>query len=153
MRRSSTILPGLISASNLTTKKIVLIILGIVAVLCLVVALFVGGIVWFVFHTINTSEAAETARVYLKNNETLKQDIGEVKDFGYFVTGQINQTNANGEATLHLKVIGEKKTVNATVALSYRNNRGWRVTDASYVRDGQTIELIQPYEPDPSPSP
>lgn len=137
----------------MSTKKILLIVFGIVGVLALLVALFVGGIVWFVFHTINSSEAAETARVYLKNNDTLKQDIGEVKDFGYFVTGQINQTNANGEATLHLKVIGEKKTVNATVALAYRNNRGWRVTDATYIRDGQTFELMEPYEPPRSPSP
>ena len=137
----------------MSTKKILLIVFGIVGVLGLLVALFVGGIVWFVFHTINSSQAAETARVYLKNNDTLKQDIGEVKDFGYFVTGQINQTNANGEATLHLKVIGEKKTVNATVALSYRDNRGWRVTDATYVRDGQTFELMEPYEPPRSSSP
>ena len=127
--------------------------LGVVAVLCLIVALFVGGIVWFVFHTIGSSEAADAARAYLKNNETLTQDIGEVKDFGYFVTGQINYQNANGEATLNLKVIGEKKTVNATVVLSYRNNRGWRVTDASYDRDGKTVELMKPYESPPSPSP
>ncbi len=153
MRRSSTISAGPTSVNNVTTKNIILIIVGIVAVLGLIVALFVGGITWFVFHTIGTSEAAETARTYLRNNETLKQDVGEVKDFGSIVTGQVNYQNAGGEATLHFKVIGEKKTVNATVDLSYRGNRGWRVTDASYVLDGQTVELMRPYEPAPSPSP
>jgi cbb3-type cytochrome oxidase subunit 3 len=137
----------------LSTKKIILIVLGVVAVLCLIVALFAGGIVWFVFRTISTSDAAEAARVYLKNNETLKQDIGEVKDFGYFVTGQLNRQNDSGEATLHFKVIGETKTVNATVDLAYRSNRGWRVTNAFYDRDGKTVELMQPYEALPSPSP
>lgn len=137
----------------MTTKKIVLIVVGVLAVLCLIVALFVGGITWFVFHTIGTSDAAETARTYLRNNEKLKQDIGEVKDFGSIVTGQINRQNSSGDATLHIKVIGELKTVNATVDLSYRSNRGWRVTDASYEQDGRTIELMQPYEPSPSPSP
>ena len=34
----------------MSTKKIVLIILGVVAVLCLIVALFVGAIAWFVFY-------------------------------------------------------------------------------------------------------
>lgn len=137
----------------MSTKKIVLIIVGIVAVLCLIVVLFVGGIAFFVFRTIGTSEAADTARAYLRSNEILKQDIGEVKDFGYFVTGNINVNSGDGVATLYFKVIGEKRNVNARVDLQYRNNRAWRVTDASYDRDGKTIELKQAYESDPPPSP
>ena len=137
----------------MSTRKIVLIILGIVAVLCLIVLLFVGGIAFFIFRTIGTSEAADTARTYLRSNEKLKQDIGEVKDFGYIVTGNINVNNGDGVATLYLKVIGEQRTVNARVDLSYRNNRNWRVTEASYERDGQTIELKQPYETGPPPAP
>lgn len=136
----------------MSTKKILLIIAGIVGVLALIVALFVVAIGWFVFRTIGNSEAAETARTFLRSNEQLKQDIGEVKDFGSFVTGQINVQNANGEASLHFKVIGERKTVNATVDLSYRSNRNWRVTGALYERDGQTIDLMRPYE-EPAPSP
>ena len=115
--------------------------------LALLVALFVGGIAWFAFHTIGNSEAAETARTYLRGNEILKRDIGEVKDFGSFVTGNINVQNANGEATLHLKVIGERGSVNASVDLSYRSNRNWRVTGASYERDGETVDLMRGYEP------
>jgi len=138
----------------MSTKKILVIIGSILAVLALIVVLFVGGIVWFVFHSIGTSEAADQARVYLRNNETLKQDIGEVKDFGSFVTGNINVQNGDGVATLHLKVIGEKRTVNSTVDLSYRSNRAWRVTGASYDRDGETIDLIQGYSTLPlSPTP
>lgn len=137
----------------MSTKKIIAIILGIVAVLCLIVALFVGAIAWFVFHTIGTSEAADTARTYLRSNEKLKQDIGEVKDFGSLITGNINVNNGDGVATLYIKVIGEKRTVNARVDLSFRSNRNWRVTEASYDRDGQTIELMKPYESGPTPSP
>jgi hypothetical protein len=137
----------------MSTKKIILIVVGIMAVLCLIVALFVGGITWFVFHTIGTSEAADAARTYLRSNETLKQDIGEVKDFGSFVTGNINVKNGDGVATLYIKVIGEKRNVNARVDLQYRNNRSWRVTDASYERDGQTVELMQPYRNDDAPLP
>ena len=138
----------------MSTKKILVIIGSILAVLALIVVLFVGGIVWFVFHSIGTSEAADQARVYLRNNEALKQDIGEVKDFGSFVTGNINVQNGDGVATLHLKVIGEKRTINSTVDLSYRSNRAWRVTGASYDRDGETIDLIQGYSTPPlSPTP
>jgi len=136
----------------MSTKKIVLIIAGVTAVLCLIVALFVGGIAWFVFHTIGTSQAADTARTYLRNNEKLKRDVGEVKDFGWLVTGNINVQNGDGVATLYLKVIGENRNVNARVDLSYRNNRDWRVTDASYDRDNQTIQLMEAYEPAPLPA-
>ena len=135
----------------MSTKKIILIIAGIVVVLALIVALFVGGIAFFIFRTIGNSDAANTARTYLRNNETLKQDIGEVKDFGTFVTGNINVSNGDGVATLYLKVIGEKRDVNARVDLQYRNNRAWRVTGASYDRDGQTIDLLPAYDSAPSP--
>ena len=137
----------------MSTKKIVLIVVGVVAALCLIVALFVGGIAWFVFHTIGTSEAADTARTYLRNNQKLKQDIGEVTDFGSLVTGNINVSNGDGVATLYIKAIGENRAVNARVDLSYRSNRAWRVTDASYDRDGQTVDLMQAYESSPSSSP
>jgi len=137
----------------MSTKKIIAIILGVVAVLGLIVALFVGAIFWFAMHAIGTSEAADTARTYLRTNEKLKQDVGEVKDFGSLITGNINVNNGDGVATLFIKVIGEKRTVNARVNLSFRSNRNWRVTEASYDRDGQTIDLMKPYESGPTPSP
>ncbi len=107
----------------MSTKKILLVIGGILLVLGLIIGLFVGGIAWFAFHAIGTSEAAETARAYLRSNQVLKQDIGEVKDFGSIVTGNINAQSGDGEATLYLKVIGEKRDVRVRVDLSYRNNR------------------------------
>src|SRR6266508_2835496 len=131
----------------MSTKKILLVIGGILLVLGLIIGLFVGGIAWFAFHAIGTSEAAETARAYLRSNQVLKQDIGEVKDFGSIVTGNINAQSGDGEATLYLKVIGENRDVKVRVDLSYRNNRSWRVTGASYDRDGEPIDLMQGYGP------
>ena len=93
----------------MSTKKIVLIVVGILGVLALLVVLFVVGIGWFVFSTIGNSEAAETARTYLRTNEELKRDIGEVKDFGSFVTGNINTENQNGEATLEFESVWRAK--------------------------------------------
>jgi hypothetical protein len=131
----------------MSTKKLVVIIVSIVAGLLLIVALFVGAIVGSVFYGINHSEAAETARNYLRSNEKLKQDIGKVKDFGYFVTGSIKTANDDGNASLGLKVIGERKTVNTSVYLMYRQGRQWRVTDASYKNDaGQIIDLTGKYD-------
>lgn len=137
----------------MSTRKIFLIIGSIVIVLGLIVALFAGGIVFFVFRTISHSEAADTARAYLRSNERLKQDIGEVKDFGWLVTGNINVTNGDGVATLYLKAIGEKGDANTRVDLAFRSNRAWRVTGASEDRNGETIDLMQAYGPPSSSSP
>ncbi len=131
----------------MTTKKIVLIVAGVVIVLGLVVVLFVGGIVGLALYQVGNSEAATKAKDFLRTSEKLKQDIGEVKDFGSIVTGGVNVSDGNGQATLHLKVIGESETVNASVQLLYLNRGEWRVSSASYINtDGQTIDLLDPYD-------
>ena len=131
----------------MTTKKIVILVVSIVVGIGLLIAIFVGGIVGIALYSIGNSEAAETARTFLRNNEQLKQDIGEVRDFGSFVTGNVNIQNNEGNATINLKVIGERKQVNASVDLIYRNGRPWRVIAASYRNDsGQTVQLLDPYQ-------
>jgi hypothetical protein len=130
----------------MTTKKIVMIVVGIVLGLCLIVAVFVGGIIGIAFYSVSNSEAATTAKDFLRSNARLKQDIGEVKDFGNFITGNVNYRNGNGDATLNIKVIGERATVNATLDLIYRSGR-WRVIAASYRNSsGQNIDLLNPNE-------
>ncbi len=121
-------------------------IAAVVIVLGLVVVLFVGGIVGVALYQVANSEAASTAKDFLRNNPKLKQDIGEVKDFGSIVTGNVNVNNGNGQATLHLKVIADK-TVNASVQLVYANRGAWRVSAASYVNEeGRMIDLFDPYD-------
>jgi cytochrome oxidase complex assembly protein 1 len=131
----------------MTTKKIIVIVISVVIVLGLIVVLFVGGIVGMVFYGIGNSDAAKVSQEFLKSNERLKQDIGEVKEFGKLVTGNININNGDGTAELNLKVVGERKTVNAAVTLVFRKGHQWRVTAASYKNDaGETIDLLNPYE-------
>lgn len=131
----------------MTTKKIVLIVVGVVVVLALLAAVFVGGIVGLVLYQVGNSEAAAQAKDFLRTSDKLTDDIGEVKDFGTIITGNVNAANNNGQATLHLKVIGERKTVNASVDLIYTNGSAWRVSAASYVNSsGQTVDLLNPYD-------
>lgn len=131
----------------MTTKKILLIIGGVVIVLGFLVVCFVGAIVGIALYQVGNSEAAARAKDFLRHSEKLKTETGEVKDFGSIITGNFSLHNDNGEATLHLKVIGERKTVNATVALVLVSGSAWRVSSASYVSSsGQTIDLLDPYE-------
>ncbi|HLE63774.1 MAG TPA: cytochrome c oxidase assembly factor Coa1 family protein [Pyrinomonadaceae bacterium] len=131
----------------MTKKRILLIVGAVVVALALLVGVFVGGIILFTLYSFGTSDAAVTAKEFLRNNDQLTQDIGDVRDFGTFVSGNVSVKNGNGTATLGLKVFGEKKTVNSTVELVYASGRPWRVTSASY-RDeaGKTVDLLNPYE-------
>jgi len=131
----------------MTTKKIVLIVGGVVVVLGIVVVCFVGAIVGFALYTVSNSEASAKAKDFLRTSEKLKMEIGDVKDFGSIVTGSVNLHNGSGEATLNLKVIGDRKTVYAMVHLVLVSGSAWRVSSASFVNDlGQTVELLDPYD-------
>ena len=131
----------------MTTKKILLIVGGVVLVLGFLVVCFVGAIVGFALYSVGNSEAAVRAKDFLRNNEKLKTETGEVKDFGKIVTGSINLAGNEGQATLHLKVIGERETVNATVEMVLVSGGAWRVSSASCVNaSGTTINLLDPYD-------
>lgn len=131
----------------MTTKKIVFIVGGVLAVLGFLTTIFFVLVVFLGLYTVKNSESAEKAKTYLRTNEKLKQDIGEVQNFGNIVTAAINDRNGNSEVTLRLKVFGERKTVNATVDLMLVQGNTWRVTSASYVNSsGQKINLLDPYE-------
>ena len=131
----------------MTTKRLMLIVGGVVIAIGLLIVVFVGGIVGFALYTVGNSDATMTAKKFLRSNERLKDDIGEVRDFGTFVSGSVNIHNSNGTATLSLKVIGERRSVNASVDLVYRDGRQWRVTAASYRNEaGQTVDLLNAYE-------
>lgn len=133
-----------------TTKRLLLIVFGILGGLFLLVALFVGAVLGLAFYSISKSEAALTAKNFLKQNQKLREETGEVRDFGSLITGSINMEGTDGTATLYLKVIGARRKVNATVSMVYGHTGQWRVTDASYVNDaGETIYLLDKYNDSP----
>lgn len=135
------------AANGASNKKLIIVIISLIAGLCLLVAVFVGGIIGIVFYSIGHSEAAETAKTFLRRNERLKQNIGEVRGFGALVLGNVNAQGSDGNAILTLKVLGAQQSVSATVQLVYRNGGRWLVTGADY-RDpfGRKVILLNPYD-------
>lgn len=130
----------------MSTKKVVLVAAGILSAIALVIALFAGAVVGFVFYTIGNSAAAQTAKTFLRQNEKLRRQIGGVRDFGYFTTGDIKTQGSGGTAELRMKVIGASGNVNTTIALA--QGRGeWRVVDAFYDdASGQRIFLTKAFD-------
>ena len=131
----------------MTTKKIMVIVGSVILGLTVLILGFLVTIGGLWLYAVKNSESAQKAKDYLRNNEKLKQDIGEVKDFGNIVTASVDVRDSNNAVTIKLKVIGEKKTVNATVVLILVQGNAWRVTSASYVNSsGQKIPLLDPYD-------
>ena len=129
----------------MTTKRIILTVAGIVLALGLLVLLFVGVVAEIASYSVRHSEAAMKAGSYLRTNKLLKADIGEVKDASAY---SMNVNDLNGGETLKVKVVGEKKTVNAWVELEYRSGRNWYVTGARYVDEkGKMVELLNKFGP------
>ena len=64
----------------MTTKRLVMVIAAVLVVLALLVGVSVGGIILFTFYSFGTSDAAVTAKEFLRNNEQLQRDIGEVRE-------------------------------------------------------------------------
>ena len=132
-------------------KRAILAIVGLLAGLLVVVALVGGAIVGAVFYTIDHSVAAHTAKDFLRHNQRLRHDIGDVRDFGYFTTGDIKTQGSLGTAELRLKTIGARKSVNATVDLAMRRD-AWSVIDAYYADDsGARVYLTNNFGDDSSP--
>src|SRR5437868_2970519 len=130
----------------MSNAKLFLLVGGLIAGLCLLILLFVGTIAGIVFYSIGHSAATQTAENFLRRNETLKQDIGEVREFGWFVSGRINAQGPDGGAGLRLKAIGTRRSAWTTVQLAYRNGGDWRVVGAWYVNAaGRTVPLLDPY--------
>jgi hypothetical protein len=128
------------------TKRLLVIVGACVGALVLLLVVFVGAIVWFASETIANSEAAETARIFLKNNERLRQETGEVREFGSRVTGSIGSETGVGVATLNFEVKGARREVHASVDLIYKEGFGWRAVGASYQNEaGRTVELLDSY--------
>jgi len=131
----------------MTAKKIVQIVGSVFGALLVLMLLFLLAIVFFGLYTVKNSESTEKAKDYLRKSDKLKQDIGEVRDFGNIVMASLNERNGDSEVTLKLKVIGERKTVNANVDLMLVQGNTWRVTSASYINSlGQKIALLDPYD-------
>jgi hypothetical protein len=134
----------------MSSKKVVLSVIAVVGALALVIALFAGSIVGFVFYTIGNSDAAQTAKKFLRQSERLRQDVGDVRDFGYFTTGDIKTQGSMGTAELRIKTIGARRTVNATVDLALHRDR-WDVIDAFYTNDsGERVFLTNNFDTDPA---
>jgi hypothetical protein len=79
--------------------------------------------------SIKNSTAYQTAIWFLASNEKVKEQIGEVRNFGAFPGGEIQFKNGYGHAVLNITVYGLKGSVSAQVLLIKEPEQMWEVRD------------------------
>jgi len=94
--------------------------------------IFFAFILSFVASTLKTSNAYKLAITEIENNNEIKQKVGEIKDYGWMPTGNVNITNGEGTATYDINVIGDKEEMNVQVELIKPKDGNWKITSFNY---------------------
>jgi hypothetical protein len=122
-------------------------ILGLV----LLLALFVGGLLTFVFGLLKSSEPYQHAVAVASNNPDVVRELGAPLAPGWYVSGNINVSENSGEANLAIPLNGKLR--HGTVYVVAKKTDGvWTYTKLRMLVEGQEspIELMEtpPLQPE-----
>ncbi|MFM7022710.1 MAG: RDD family protein [Flavobacteriales bacterium] len=95
----------------------------------ILVAVFSGGIVFFIVSGIKGSGAYKTAIHEIEGNADIIAETGGIKDYGFAPVGDINVYNGYGEAVLYITVKGNDKDVEVMVLLEKEPGKSWKVLE------------------------
>ena len=86
-----------------------------------------------VIYMLKTSDAYNSAIEFLKNDPTIKKELGDINGFGLITTGSVSTTTINGvesgNATFEIMVRGDKKFKDVTIELTKMPDEFWSVID------------------------
>src|SRR5258706_3339570 len=127
---------------------------GKIILILAIILLVLGGVVavgvYFGYHnlesTLKSSEAYTVALNRLKENEEVKNELGEIKETG-FPLGAYNQSSdGSGDASFVMSVQGTKDRGRYEVNL-VRRNSVWRLTKGVvHTSSGKTIDVVEKFE-------
>jgi len=118
--------------------KIIATILIAVAFLGL---LTTGGVIYFIFHQIAHSEAAELTRHFIQTNSQAHEALGEIQKIGWPLGSISVEGGGSGKADFGTKVWGSKAKGKIYTTLT-KVNGVWRIDSARLqMDDGASIDL------------
>jgi hypothetical protein len=121
-------------------------ILGLV----LLLALFVGGLLTFVFGLLKSSEPYQHAVAIASSNPDVVRELGAPIAPGWYVSGNINVSESSGEANLAIPLNGSLHR-GTVYAIAKKTDGVWTYTKLRIVVEGNEspIELLQTPPPQP----
>ena len=122
----------------------------ILAIILLVVGGGIAVAIYFGYHklesTLKSSEAYTVAINRLKENEEVKNQLGEIKDTGFPLGAYNQRSDGSGDASFVMSVQGTKDSGRYEVSL-VRRNSVWRLTKGVvHTSSGKTIDVADNYE-------
>lgn len=91
------------------------------------------GIMFLKLNEMRHWPSTQAAFEFLGESEEIEKKVGNVKRFGFFISGNRTVRNDHsGKANLTIKIIGELSTVSATVYLDCDQQNGWVVRKVHY---------------------
>ena len=111
-----------------------------------VLAGFLGPFKWW-----TTSGPSAASKDFLKADPTVKEQIGEIKDFGLFPSGGFNEVNGEGTARLTFSLKGTKGEGKAELGLVKHKGKEWQVVAGKLTVAGREFILREGAMPQGSP--
>ena len=121
-------------------------ILGLV----LLLALFVGGLLTFIFGLLKSSEPYQHAVAVARSNPDVVRELGPPITPGWYLSGNINVSGSSGDADLAIPLNGSLHRGTVYV-VAKKTDGAWTYTKLRMLVDGQQspIELLQNPPPQP----
>lgn len=105
--------------------------------------LFISAIVGVVLYSMRSSEPVELTLGAAQASADLQAALGEPMTVGWFITGNVNYSGGNGEASLHVPLSGPKGAAIVRTLGSKKVGGTWDFSEmtATIEGTGQTLDL------------
>ena len=103
-------------------------------------ALVFGGIFGGVIGAVKNSDAYKMSVELAEKNSEVKEDIGNIKSYGWFPGGSVNIKGSSGEAKLSISLTGEKGEGTLETELVKKGGQ-WNFTSAIFYLKNSDKEI------------
>lgn len=111
---------------TLADRYKILTVIAVGLIVMVFVALLTG-----IFIMMKRSDAYQTAEAFIKNNESIRNTVGDEMKFGFLPLGSVKVSGARGAASFKITVKGSRGSTDVDVSLRKRGNE-WRVVAMVY---------------------
>jgi hypothetical protein len=129
------------------SDKILLWLLGTLALLVLLCGACIVGVVVLPVRWWSHGSAVQASKDFLASSSIVKEQVGQIRGFGWVPSGSLHETNGKGQAHLTFSLKGEKGDAKATLDLTKEPGGPWKVKSATLFKEGRSFALTD--EPSP----
>ena len=100
-----------------------------VIIVIVLLATFTCSLLFGVTSLMKNDESYATAIAYIEVSEEIKDIVGNINGYGFFVQGGISYSGGFGHADFAIRVIGDRQTIVVRVVLERIPGASWEITE------------------------